>query len=54
MEYIVWLNLLGIMQVELQFGLKPVSSGTAGGKSFDVHPKYLKTIHKADGYEYSF
>ncbi|NEO42038.1 MAG: HNH endonuclease [Moorea sp. SIOASIH] len=21
-------------------------------KSFDVHPKYLKTIHRADGYEY--
>ncbi|MBD2361857.1 HNH endonuclease [Anabaena minutissima FACHB-250] len=21
-------------------------------KKFDVHPKYLKTIHKADGYEY--
>jgi hypothetical protein len=58
MEYIVWLNLLGIMQeaiqVELQLGLNQVSSGTAGGKSFDVHPKYLKTIHKADGYEYSF
>ncbi|MEQ8381170.1 MAG: RNA-guided endonuclease IscB [Coleofasciculus sp. A1-SPW-01] len=26
---------------------------TTGGKSFDVHPKYLKTIHRADGYEYS-
>ncbi|MEQ8999328.1 MAG: RNA-guided endonuclease IscB, partial [Coleofasciculus sp. B1-GNL1-01] len=26
---------------------------TTGGKSFDVHPKYLKTIHKADGYEYA-
>jgi 5-methylcytosine-specific restriction endonuclease McrA len=22
-------------------------------KRFDVHPKYLKTIHKADGYEYN-
>ncbi|MHC5929880.1 hypothetical protein [Nostoc sp.] len=21
-------------------------------KKFDVHPKYVKTIHKADGYEY--
>jgi hypothetical protein len=40
-------------QVELKFGLNQVSSGTAGGKSFDVHPKYLKTIYKADGYEYS-
>lgn len=26
---------------------------TTGGKSFDVHPKYLKTIHKSDGYEYA-
>lgn len=33
---------------------KPSFKLTAGGKSFDVHPKYLKTIHKADGYEYSF
>jgi 5-methylcytosine-specific restriction endonuclease McrA len=24
------------------------------GKRFDVHPKYLTTIHKADGYEYEF
>lgn len=32
---------------------KPSFKLTAGGKSFDVHPKYLKTIHKADGYEYS-
>jgi hypothetical protein len=33
---------------------KPSFKLIAGGKSFDVHPKYLKTIHKADGYEYSF
>jgi hypothetical protein len=46
-------SMQGVTQVELQFGLNQVSSGTAGGKSFDVHPKYLKTIHKADGYEYS-
>jgi len=25
---------------------------SAKGKCFDVHPKYLTTIHKADGYEY--
>ena len=31
---------------------KPSFKLTTGGKSFDVHPKYLKTIHKADGYEY--
>ncbi|MBD2255136.1 RNA-guided endonuclease IscB [Nostoc parmelioides] len=23
-------------------------------RRFDVHPKYLRTIHKADGYEYAF
>jgi len=33
---------------------KPNFKLTTGGKSFDVHPKYLKTIHKADGYEYAF
>ena len=27
---------------------------TAGHKPFDVHPKYLQTIHKSDGYEYAF
>lgn len=33
---------------------KPNFKLTACSKSFDVHPKYLKTIHKADGYEYQF
>lgn len=32
---------------------KPSFKLATGGKSFDVHPKYLKTIHKADGYEYA-
>ncbi|GET40192.1 RNA-guided endonuclease IscB [Microseira wollei] len=32
---------------------KPSFKLTTGGKSFDVHPKYLTTIHKADGYEYA-
>lgn len=32
---------------------KPSFKLTTGGKNFDVHPKYLKTIHKADGYEYT-
>ena len=27
---------------------------TTGNKPFDVHPKYLQTIHHADGYEYGF
>ena len=34
--------------------LKPSFKLTAESKSFDVHPNYLKTIHKADGYEYTF
>ena len=33
---------------------KPSFKLTAGSKIFDVHPNYLKTIHKADGYEYTF
>ena len=32
---------------------KPSFKLTTAGKSFDVHPKYLRTIHKADGYEYT-
>jgi hypothetical protein len=32
---------------------KPSFKLTTGGKIFEVHPKYLKTIHKADGYEYA-
>jgi hypothetical protein len=55
--YIVRLNLLGIMQEAISgriaIRFKPSFKLTVGGKSFDVHPKYLKTIHKADGYEYS-
>lgn len=27
---------------------------TVGNKPFDVHPKYLQTIHFSDGYEYAF
>lgn len=29
---------------------KPSFKITTGGKSFDVHPKYLRAIHKADGF----
>ena len=32
---------------------KPSFKLTTGGKRWDVHPKYLKTIHRADGYEYA-
>lgn len=31
---------------------KPCFKLTTVGKSFDVHPSYLKTIHSSDGYEY--
>jgi len=32
---------------------KPSFKLTTGGKSFDVHPKYLQVIHKADGFAVS-
>ena len=32
---------------------KPSFKLTTKGKSFDVHPKYLQVIHKADGFAYS-
>ncbi|WP_445252147.1 MULTISPECIES: hypothetical protein [unclassified Microcoleus] len=31
---------------------RPSFKLTARDKCFDVHPKHLTTIHKADGYEY--
>lgn len=33
---------------------KPSFKLTAEGKSFDVHPKYLQVIHRADGFANSF
>lgn len=42
----------GIYVGRIAIRFKPSFKLTTGGKSFDVHPKYLKTIHKADGYEY--
>ena len=43
----------GIYAGRIAIRFKPSFKLTTGGKSFDVHPKYLKTIHKADGYEYA-
>ncbi len=43
----------GIYRGRIAIRFKPSFKLTTGGKSFDVHPKYLKTIHKADGYEYA-
>ncbi|BAY43499.1 HNH endonuclease [Scytonema sp. HK-05] len=37
-----------IGRVAIRF--KPSFKLTTGGKSFDVHPKYLQVIHKADGF----
>ena len=37
----------GRIVIRFKLSFKP----TTRGKNFDVHPKYLKTIHKADGYE---
>ena len=42
----------GTYRGRIAIRFKPSFKLTTGGKSFDVHPKYLKTIHKADGYEY--
>ena len=33
---------------------RPSFKLSSSEKSFDVHPKYLTVVHKADGYEYSF
>ncbi|MEQ9552494.1 MAG: RNA-guided endonuclease IscB [Coleofasciculus sp. G3-WIS-01] len=43
----------GIYVGRIAIRFKPSFKLTTGGKSFDVHPKYLKTIHRADGYEYA-
>ena len=33
---------------------RPSFKLTTGDKSFDVHPKYIRAIHKADGYAFNF
>ncbi|MEQ8998096.1 MAG: RNA-guided endonuclease IscB, partial [Coleofasciculus sp. B1-GNL1-01] len=43
----------GVYTGRIAIRFKPSFKLTTGGKSFDVHPKYLKTIHKADGYAYT-
>ncbi len=43
----------GVYTGRIAIRFKPSFKLTTAGKSFDVHPKYLKTIHKADGYEYA-
>ncbi|MGL5875234.1 MAG: RNA-guided endonuclease IscB [Xenococcaceae cyanobacterium] len=43
----------GVYTGRIAIRFKPSFKLTTGGKSFDVHPKYLKTIHKSDGYEYA-
>lgn len=43
----------GLYTGRIAIRFKPSFKLTTAGKSFDVHPKYLKTIHKADGYEYA-
>ena len=50
-SFLILLIVAGSKKLILQ--LKPSFKLTTGGKSFDVHPKYLRTIHKADGYEYT-
>ncbi len=43
----------GVYTGRIAIRFKPSFKLTTRDKSFDVHPKYLKTIHKADGYEYA-
>ena len=43
----------GVYTGRIAIRFRPSFKLTSGGKSFDVHPKCLKTIHKADGYEYA-
>jgi 5-methylcytosine-specific restriction endonuclease McrA len=43
----------GIYTGRIAIRFKPSFKLTTRGKSFDVHPKYLKAIHQADGYEYA-
>ncbi|MEQ9354706.1 RNA-guided endonuclease IscB [Coleofasciculus chthonoplastes] len=43
----------GVYTGRIAIRFKPSFKLTTGRKSFDVHPKYLKTIHRADGYEYT-
>ncbi|NEQ13943.1 MAG: HNH endonuclease [Moorea sp. SIO3E2] len=43
---------LGIYTGRVAIRFRPSFKLTTVGKRFDVHPKYLKTIHFADGYEY--
>jgi hypothetical protein len=31
---------------------RPSFKLTAGDKSFDIHPKYIQAIHKADGFAF--
>lgn len=40
----------GIYTGRIAIRFKPSFKLTSGGKSFDVHPKYLQVIHKADGF----
>lgn len=42
----------GIYAGRIAIRFKPSFKLTTGGKSFDVHPKYLRVIHKADGNAY--
>lgn len=44
----------GIYTGRIAIRFKPSFTLTTGGRKFDVDPKYLKTIHKADGYEHAF
>lgn len=42
----------GIYTGRVGIRFKPSFKLTTIGKTFDVHPKYLETVHKSDGYAY--
>lgn len=44
----------GAYRGRIAIRFKPSFKLTTGSQKFDVHPKYLKTIHRSDGYEYAF
>jgi len=44
---------VGIYIGRIAIRFKPSFKLTAEGESFDVHPRYLETIQRSDGYEYT-
>lgn len=43
---------IGTYTRRIAIRFRPSFKLTAGDKGFDVHPKYIRVIHKADGYAF--